>query len=118
MSDWIVYEVANCDGEPPIAWQCAECGEVVDTKWKYCPECGDPKTTERKNLETLLKALEAEHKKLLEMQKAQPEIIHCNDCQHSGYDAMFGDRHCYHNGKAEIVPDNHYCGYAERRTDG
>lgn len=69
-------------------------------------------------LDTLIKALEQEHKKLREMQKAQPEIIHCKDCKHSEYDAMYGDRYCHHNGKAEIVPDNHYCGYSERRTDG
>lgn len=69
-------------------------------------------------LDNLIKALEQEHNKLLELQKAQPEIIRCKDCQHSEYDAMYGDRYCHHNGKAEIVPDNHYCGYAERRTDG
>lgn len=68
-------------------------------------------------LDTLIKALEAEHKKLREMQVVPPEIIHCNDCQHSEYDAMYGDRYCHHNGKAEIVPDNHYCGYGERRTN-
>ena len=34
-------------------------------------------------LDTLIKALEKEHKKLLEMQKAQPEIIHCKDCIHN-----------------------------------
>ena len=48
----------------------------------------------------------------------QPEIIRCKDCRHSEYDAMYGDRYCHHNGKADIVPDNHYCGYSERRTDG
>ena len=37
---WKVYEVANVDGEPPIAWQCPNCEEVVETLWKYCPECG------------------------------------------------------------------------------
>ena len=68
--------------------------------------------------DTLIKALEQEHKKLREMQKAQPETIRCKDCQHSEYDAMYGDRYCHHNGKADIVPDNHYCGYSERRTDG
>lgn len=39
---WIIYEVANCDGEPPIAWECPECGEVVNCKYKFCPECGKP----------------------------------------------------------------------------
>lgn len=39
---WIIHEVANCDGEPPIAWECPECGEVVNCKYKFCPECGKP----------------------------------------------------------------------------
>ena len=39
---WVVYETANCDGEPPIAWECPECGEVVSCKYKFCPECGKP----------------------------------------------------------------------------
>lgn len=47
---------------------------------------------------------------------AQPEIIRCNDCQHSEYDALFGDRYCHHNGKAEIVPDDHYCGYGRKEN--
>ncbi|MBO7726930.1 MAG: hypothetical protein J6S50_00605 [Oscillospiraceae bacterium] len=71
----------------------------------------------------LLKKLRSFHngsyaKVIDRLMSAQPEIIHCNDCQHSVYDAMFGDRYCHYNGKAEIVPDDHYCGYAERRTDG
>lgn len=65
--------------------------------------------------DTLIKALEQEHKKLREMQKAQPEIILCRDCKHSEYDAMYGDRYCHHNGKAEIVPGDHFCGYGERK---
>lgn len=68
--------------------------------------------------DTLIKALEKEHQRLLETQKALPEIIYCKDCKYSEYDALYGDRYCHHNGKAEIVPDNHYCGYAERRTNG
>ena len=36
----IVYEVANVDGEPPIAWKCGNCGEVMDTMWNFCPVCG------------------------------------------------------------------------------
>ena len=49
---------------------------------------------------------------------AQPENIHCQNCKYSEYDALYGDRYCHCNGKAEIVPDSHYCGYGERRTDG
>ena len=79
MSDWIVYEVENCDGEPPIAWQCGECGEVVETKWNYCPVCGDPKTGKGRNLQTLIRALEVEHKKLLELQDKQ-QAIEASDC--------------------------------------
>jgi RNA polymerase subunit RPABC4/transcription elongation factor Spt4 len=37
---WIVYEVANTDEEQPIAWECSECGEVVEAKHNYCPDCG------------------------------------------------------------------------------
>ena len=116
MGKWIELETDASTGKPYL-WKCDECGEEVETKWNYCPECGDPKTSKGKSINTLVKALETEHRKLREMQKAQPEIIHCNDCQHSEYDAMYGDRYCHHNGKAEIVPDDHYCGYAERRTD-
>ena len=50
-----------------------------------------------------------------QMNPTQPEIIRCQDCAHSEYDAVYGDRYCHYNGKAEIVPDNHFCGYAERR---
>jgi hypothetical protein len=43
-------------------------------------------------LDTLIKALEQEHKKLFEMQKAQPEIIRCKDCKHRmPYDWMFSE---------------------------
>ena len=69
-------------------------------------------------MDTLIKALEKEHEKLREMQKALPEIIYCKDCRHSEYDAVYGDRYCHYDGKAEVVKDDHYCGYAERRTDG
>ena len=34
-------------------------------------------------LDNLIKALEQEHKKLLEMQKALPEIIYCKDCKYN-----------------------------------
>jgi hypothetical protein len=57
-------------------------------------------------------------KRLKQLPPIQPEIIRCKDCKHSEYDAMYGDRYCHFNGKAEIVPDTHYCGYSERRTDG
>jgi predicted nucleic-acid-binding Zn-ribbon protein len=43
-------------------------------------------------LDNLIKALEQEHKKLLEMQKAQPEIIRCKDCKYRmPYDWMFSE---------------------------
>ena len=43
-------------------------------------------------LDTLIKALEKEHQRLLEMQKAQPEIIRCKDCKHwIPYDWMFSE---------------------------
>lgn len=40
---WIIYEVANDPEEHPIAWECDECGAVVDCKTRFCPECGQPK---------------------------------------------------------------------------
>ena len=40
VGQWIVYEVANIDEEPPIAWKCNNCGEVVEHKWNFCPNCG------------------------------------------------------------------------------
>ena len=48
---------------------------------------------------------------------AQPEIIRCKNCRYSEYDALYDDRYCHYGGKADIVPDEHYCGYAKRRTD-
>ena len=111
MSKWIDLETDASTGKPYL-WKCDECGEEVTTRWNYCPECGDPKTSKGKNIETLIKAMEDEHRKLREMQ------IRCKSCNWSEYDTLYGDRYCHHNGKAEIVPDDHYCGYAERRTDG
>ena len=49
---------------------------------------------------------------------AQPEIIHCEKCQFSEYDALYGDRYCHYDGKAEIVPDEHFCGYGRERQNG
>lgn len=68
-------------------------------------------------LDTLVKALEKEHQRLLEMQKAQPEIIRCKDCQHSEYDEVYGDRYCHYNGKAEVVDDYHFCRDGEKKHD-
>ena len=44
---------------------------------------------------------------------AQPEIIYCKDCIHAIEDALCGGYWC----KGKAVTSNHYCGYAERRTD-
>lgn len=38
---WLDYELDE-DGNV-LAWICPNCDEVVDTKWKYCPMCGDRK---------------------------------------------------------------------------
>lgn len=43
----IVYEVANVDGEPPIAWKCGNCGEVMDTMWNFARFVGQNYTEER-----------------------------------------------------------------------
>ena len=37
---WKVYETADTEEEQPIAWQCSQCGEVVECKYRFCPECG------------------------------------------------------------------------------
>ncbi len=37
---WKVYDVDDSEEETPIAWECPNCGEVVDTKWDFCPICG------------------------------------------------------------------------------
>ena len=66
-----------------------------------------------KELDTLIKALEAEHKKLLEMQKAQPEIIRCKDCKFASGDS----RICMKFGYSPIG-ELDFCAWAERRTDG
>ena len=72
-----------------------------------------------KELDTLIKALEQEHKKLREMQKAQPEIIRCKDCRHykidhpkaNGYHCCY---RCYHIFR---MKETDFCSRAERRTE-
>lgn len=54
---------------------------------------------------------------IMNVPSAQPEIIRCKDCRYSEYDALYDDRYCHYDGKADIVPDEHYCGYAERKED-
>ena len=44
---------------------------------------------------------------------AQTEIIRCRECKHMQEDKIF--HQCWCNGR-EVKPD-HFCGYAERRTD-
>ena len=69
-------------------------------------------------LDTLVKALEAEHKKLREMQKALPEIIRCKDCKHLFNKDDEGGK-CWHfNGFSKVVSYDDFCSRAERRTDG
>ena len=64
-------------------------------------------------MDTLIKALEKEHKKLLEMQKVQPEIIRCKDCKFNQ-----GNYKCLYSDSIIRVPnDNDFCSYGERRTD-
>lgn len=50
---------------------------------------------------------------------AHPEIIICRDCKHSMNNENGEPWICNHpnNNAWNITPD-HYCGYAERRTDG
>jgi hypothetical protein len=61
-------------------------------------------------LDNLIKALEQEHKKLLEMQKAQPEIIRCKDCKYRGV----GNYCVYGTRLAWVTKSNDFCSRAER----
>lgn len=56
--------------------------------------------------------------KVIRQAVAEMKVVHCIDCQHSEYDAIYGDRYCHYNGKAEVVPDGHFCGYGRERQDG
>ena len=78
MSKWIELETDASTGKPYL-WKCDECGEEVETRWNYCPECGDPKTSKGKSINTLVKALETEHRKLREMQSATDKNVGTND---------------------------------------
>ena len=82
-------------------------------------------------MDTLIKALEKEHEKLREMQKALPEIVHCKDCKNwIPFDWMFSETWQSQNrddypqdeigcsyGDMVMRADD-YCSRAERRTDG
>ena len=120
MSKWIDLETDASTGTV-LVWKCDECGEEVETKWNYCPECGDPKTSKGKSINTLVKALETEHKRLREMQTAQPEIIYCGDCKYKD-DGIDEDGipflKCLHGRSYGGTRINDFCSWAERRTDG
>ena len=81
--------------------------------------------------DTLIKALEKEHQKLIEMQKAQPEIIRCKDCKHwIPYDWMFSEvwrsKNIADYPEDEIgcnfcdvaMKANDFCSRGERRENG
>jgi len=55
--------------------------------------------------------------KVIRQAVAEMKIVHCYECQYSEYDAIYGDRYCHYNGKAEVVDDYHYCRDGERRDD-
>ena len=61
--------------------------------------------------DTLIKALEQEHKKLLEMQKALPEIIHCQNCK------FYQSNHHWCELLESEFSLTDFCSYGERRTD-
>ena len=114
MSKWLEY-VTDASTGNVVVWKCDECGEEVETRWNYCPECGDPKTSKGKSINTLVKALEAEHKKLREMQEAQPEIIRCKDCKFNPKYEWFGCPMSHLSEKQR--PETAWCWRAERRTN-
>ena len=47
---------------------------------------------------------------------AEPQIIRCKDCIYSGTPDEEKWRLCHHDG-AQWNEENHFCGYAERRTE-
>ena len=52
--------------------------------------------------------------KILEkLPSAQPDIIHCRECKNCQIDSVFHDYWC----DGRKVWKDHYCGYAERRTE-
>lgn len=62
-------------------------------------------------VDTLIKVLEQEHKKLREMQKALPEIIRCKDCKYRmPYDWMFSETWKSQN-MDDYPEDEIGCGY-------
>lgn len=71
-------------------------------------------------LETLIKALEQEHEKLREMQKALPEIIRCKDCKYAHITYGGEVKYCdiWFPNESHYIDTDNYCSFAERRTDG
>lgn len=66
-------------------------------------------------LENLIKALEKEHQRLLEMQKALPEIIRCKDCKLNPKYEWFSCPMSHLSEKQR--PETAWCWKAERRTN-
>lgn len=54
-----------------------------------------------------------QYTKIEQLPSAQPEIIRCEDCANCQIDDVYHDYWC--DGKK--VWKDHFCGYAERRTD-
>ena len=46
---------------------------------------------------------------------AQPDVIRCKDCKYLDTDSVFHEPWC--RGNRVFVSDDHYCGYAVRRSD-
>ena len=70
-------------------------------------------------MDTLIKALEEEHKKLIEMQKALPEIIRCKDCKYAHITYGGEVKYCdiWFPNESHYIDTDNYCSFAERRTD-
>lgn len=86
--------------------------EAIDALAKFVPYAICDASTE-----SYTNGLTDAYNLICQLPSAQPQIIRCKECRHSEYDAMYNDRYCHYNGKAEIVGDEHYCGYAERREE-
>lgn len=115
MDDYISRQAAIADAKSWIAVNSFEQNlqnKVIEWLKEFPP-------AQPAELETLIKALEQEHKKLREMQKALPEIIRCKDCKHHWTHKCMDSMPIEGCDLEQIFYDaeHDFCSLAERRTD-
>lgn len=74
----------------------------------------------RENAERVVEYLKAVIQRIKDLPSAQPEIIHCAECKYQDKGSNESDSWNLCGYRPWIyVPtsDEHYCGYAERKTD-